>query len=190
MNLDKIQIQGLNVDCIIGILPDERTNAQPVVVDITAWLDTREAARSCMLQLSLDYAQLTNDMAFILESGKFLLLETAASALCHYVLAHELVAQCSVKIAKPKALDGKAVPAVEITRTGDEAHIDTLSEGEWLAGTVFESRDALVMLFNATSPDPEEPDQVGLIGRVADRQIREQPKAILRVVDRELPSDA
>ena len=54
----KITIRDLEFNCIIGTLPYERENVQPVVLNISVWLDFTLAARNEDLAHSIDYVQL------------------------------------------------------------------------------------------------------------------------------------
>ena len=121
--LDTIALHGLRVDCIVGVYPGERDVPQPLVVDVELRLDTRPAARSEQLTATLDYARLAGELRFLLESARFRLLETAAEALCAYVLApptddrpHPRVHEVTLTLTKPSALDGGARASLTITR--------------------------------------------------------------------------
>ena len=58
----KITIRDLEFNCIIGTLPYERENVQPVVMNISVWLDFTLAARNEDLAHSIDYVQLADDV--------------------------------------------------------------------------------------------------------------------------------
>lgn len=124
--LDVILIDQLSVDCIVGVYPDERHTLQPLHIDLALHLDTREAARGS-LNASIDYARLSGEIRFLLESCRFSLLESAADAIARYVLAPPTpdVARArpvavDIRLQKPKALAGRGIPALQITRRADE----------------------------------------------------------------------
>lgn len=107
---DVIRLEGLVVECVIGVYPGEREIPQPLEVDVALELDTRKAAGSS-LKHTVDYARLCGELRFLLEKSRFLLLETAAEALCRYLLApppdgveRARVDAATVKLTKPAAL--------------------------------------------------------------------------------------
>ncbi len=111
---------------MVGVYPRERGTPQLLRLDVELCLDTEAAGRDERLRESVDYAALSNQLAFLLRSCRFGLLETAGHALCRYLLAPpakgERRAQLSrarVTLTKPTALGGRAVPSVEITRDAD-----------------------------------------------------------------------
>ena len=125
--LDAIELRGLKADCIVGVYPEERRTLQTLQVDLALFLDTRAAAAGAGLSASLDYARLAGEIRFLLEACRFRLLETAAEALCSYILApptadapHAQVEAVSVRLTKPGALGGTAVPSLEVHRVRDE----------------------------------------------------------------------
>ena len=119
--MDTITLSGLQAHCIIGINSEERFTPQPLVVTIAISCDTRTAARSRNIADTIDYSAFAALTNFILETGRFGLLETAAEALAATVLVLtsdrvELQA-ISVTIEKPLAFGGNGRAVVSISRT-------------------------------------------------------------------------
>ena len=144
--LDVITLRGLTVDCIVGIYNRERVTAQPLRLDVALFLDTRPAAVSGKLGHTVHYGRLAGELRFLLEVCRFELLESAAETVCHYLLApatpdapRARVDAVSVRITKPEALGGAAVPALQVHRAVAEmayagqdtsfGHVDALHEG-------------------------------------------------------------
>ncbi len=75
---DEVCLQGLKVKCIVGVLPAEREHAQDVTCKIELALHTRPVAEKANLQLGVDYREVVERVRFLLEHGRFFLLETAA----------------------------------------------------------------------------------------------------------------
>lgn len=128
--LDVIELSGLVVDCIVGVYPRERDRPQPLAVDLALYLDTRPAAHGGGLKATVDYARLSGELRFLLESARFLLLETAADALARYVLApptgdapHAQVEAVSLTLRKPEALSG-VQPSLTVFRRRDEVDLE------------------------------------------------------------------
>lgn len=145
--LDVIEVRGLTVDCIVGVYRRERVASQPLQLDVALFLDTREAAVGGRLANTVHYGRLTGELRFLMEACRFELLESAAEAICRYVLApptedspRAQVRAATVRITKPEALAGRAIPSLQVHRTSDEMHyavekkpfgcVDIIHEGE------------------------------------------------------------
>jgi dihydroneopterin aldolase len=148
---DEIALTGLRVDCIVGIYPGERTTPQPVDVEARLELDLSRAAASAAVGATIDYAELAAELTFILQAGRFQLLESAAMALVAHMLhgprGHEAprVERGSVALAKPAILtafahagappcptvriarDRAAVPAPRSIRLGDAEALEVFA---------------------------------------------------------------
>ncbi|AKQ70766.1 Dihydroneopterin aldolase [Myxococcus hansupus] len=125
--LDVIEMRGLTVDCIVGIFNRERTVAQPLRLDVALFLDTRAAAAEGKLAHTVNYGRLAGELRFLLEACRFELLESAVETVCRYVLApptedvqRTQVRAATVRVTKPLALGGLAVPSLQIHRTAEE----------------------------------------------------------------------
>ncbi len=120
-DLDTISIDGLRVDCIVGLYPDERVRLQPLIVDVALSLDTRGAAARADIDATVDYAHLAAQVRFILEHGRFGMLETAGDALARWALSQSgVVDAVRVRLVKPDALGGDGVPSVAVVRRAEE----------------------------------------------------------------------
>lgn len=127
--LDVIALEGMRVQCVVGVYADERVRTQPLDVEVELFLDTRPAATGAGLAGTVDYARLAGELRFLLERCHFRMLEQAADALLHYVLApptrdapRAQVQAATVRLRKPDALPGQAVPSVQLHRRADELH--------------------------------------------------------------------
>lgn len=122
--MDSIVIEDLIVPCIMGIYAHERITPQPIEAHIELLCPTKHSARSGKISQTIDYAQLTNELAFILQAGQFELLETAAEALASHALfpvnGHVVPERVSVALKKPTAFGGKGQPSVRIFRTKED----------------------------------------------------------------------
>ncbi len=119
---DVLEVQGVTVDCIIGVYPEERLTPQPLVVSLRLPLDTRRAAHADDLEFAVDYARLISEVRFVLEQGQFNLIETAAEVIAATVLAAvDAIAEVTVTVDKPRALAGNGAPRLSITRSRDSS---------------------------------------------------------------------
>lgn len=122
MARDRIFIEELRVDCIVGIYPHERTQPQPLIVELELGLDTAEAAYTGRIAATCDYARVADEVATLLEFRKYKLLEMAAEELAAMLCGvHPNIQDLRVRLYKPQALHGRARAAgVEIVRTARE----------------------------------------------------------------------
>jgi dihydroneopterin aldolase len=127
---DVIAIDRLAVDCVVGIYPHERSVLQPLLIDVRMALDTEHAGSSQRLRRTVDYAQVASQIAFLLQSCRFHLLETAAHALTRYLLAppalgedRPRVQEVMLRLTKPDALGGKGTPSLEVHRDATDVKL-------------------------------------------------------------------
>jgi dihydroneopterin aldolase len=118
MARDRIFIEELRVDCIVGIYPHERKQPQPLIVELELALDTAEAAYTGRIAATCDYARVADEVATLLGFRRYKLLEMAAEELAAMLFGvHPMLDQLRVRLHKPEALRGRARAAgVEITR--------------------------------------------------------------------------
>ena len=128
---DVISIEGLRIDCVVGVYPHERDRPQPLDVDVRLHLDTRRAGESERLAHTIDYTATANQIAFLLHSCRFYMLETAAHVLCRYLLApptpgekRARIQEVSLRLRKPYALAGHGVPSLEVKRDAREVVLE------------------------------------------------------------------
>ncbi len=102
-----LELESLAVDCIIGDLPEERTKAQRLMVDIRLEIDDA-AAHSDSLADTVDYAALAAKVRRTLEAARCRMLERAA-----YLVATTCAAEPHVNEAVAKVSKRGAVPFLE-----------------------------------------------------------------------------
>lgn len=103
----RIRLKDVQFDCIVGVLPYERQNEQPIVLNLTLWLDFTKAAETENLNESVDYAKLAEELKEFIRLSCFKLVETLVVKTAEYVLEHNpKVNAVEVSVAKPKAIPG------------------------------------------------------------------------------------
>ena len=117
--MDTIHIAGLTLECILGVHPHERERAQPIELDLSLALDLSRAARSGHLEDTCDYDVVASEVAGLMVFRRYRLMETATEELAAMLFgAHDLVERTTLKLAKPRALTGRASRAeVTVERT-------------------------------------------------------------------------
>lgn len=112
---DRIALRGLRVRGRHGVLADERRDGQVFVVDAVLAVDTRPAAASDDLALTVDYAALAQRLADVVAGEPVDLLETLAARLAAVCLAEALVAEVELTVHKPEAPVGLPFGDVSVT---------------------------------------------------------------------------
>ena len=112
---DIVFIEQLQVQAILGILPEERTMPQPVVIDLELETDTLPAAQSNNIADALDYAMLAEQVKTLIIDGKYLLIETLINDIADLCLGSPLTRSVRVRVCKPYAVDDARV-GVQIYR--------------------------------------------------------------------------
>jgi len=116
---DLIQLRGLRVVGICGVLPEERERAQPLEVDLDLEADLAAAAASDALADTLDYGALAEAVAVVVQESRCGLLERLAGLIATTVLADERVGAVTVSVRKlrPPVPVDLATAGVTLRRT-------------------------------------------------------------------------
>lgn len=73
---DRIELHGLRVRAVVGVLAEEREREQPLALDVDIERSFREAARDDDLGATTNYARILDLVERVVIEGRFLLLET------------------------------------------------------------------------------------------------------------------
>ncbi len=115
--MDTIFINRLRFNCILGIYPQERINSQPIEIDLEMQTDIRPAAQTENLELSLNYAEISERIIAFSQQRKAELIETLAEELTAHLLDdYPLIDTLTLSIHKPVAVPQAASVGVRITR--------------------------------------------------------------------------
>jgi FolB domain-containing protein len=140
---DVIRIHRLELDCIVGIRPQEREHRQRVRLDIGLHADLSHAGRSGRISLTADYDQVAHEVATLLAFRHYHLVEMAAEEVSAMLLGlHPGVERVDLRIEKPGALEGRARAAsVEVRRARRDYPVSVL-DAEHGAQVLLETREA------------------------------------------------
>lgn len=141
--MDVIRIHRLELDCIVGIRPQEREHRQRVRLDIGLHADLSHAGRSGRISLTADYDQVAHEVAALLGFRHYHLVEMAAEEVSAMLLGlHPGVERVDLRIEKPGALEGRARAAsVEVRRARRDYPVSVLA-GEHGAEVLLDTREA------------------------------------------------
>ena len=122
-DVDHIELRGLRVLGMCGILPEEQNRAQPIEVDFDIEADLGPAAASDDVEDTIDYGVICAIAERIIHAERFDLLEALAQRLVEAVMADERALAVTVAVRKlrppvPQQLD---TSGVRITRTGSRS---------------------------------------------------------------------
>lgn len=126
--MDKVLIEGLRVNAVIGVFEWERQIEQPVLIDLVMSVDTRAAAVSDDIQDAVNYALVAEQVAELTKTLKPQLIETLANKMAELILHNfSTVQTVQVKVKKPLAVKGAQAVGIEIIR---ERHALLVSFGQ------------------------------------------------------------
>jgi 7,8-dihydroneopterin aldolase/epimerase/oxygenase len=112
---DRIAVRGLRAHAHHGVYKREREQGQLFRVDAVLDVNTRPAAEGDDLELTVNYAEVAQQLHHVLVSEPVDLLETLAQRLADVCLAHPLVDAVEITVHKPEADLG--VPFDDVTVT-------------------------------------------------------------------------
>lgn len=146
--MDVIRIHRLELDCIVGIRPREREQAQRVRLDLALHTDVSAAGRAGRISLTVDYDQVAHEVTALLEFRRYHLVEMAAEEVSAMLLgAHAAVRRVDVRIEKPGALGGRARGAsVQVRRSPADYARSVQHASEGSCEVLLETREARLEL--------------------------------------------
>ena len=115
-DMDKVFINNLQVETIIGIFSWEREVRQVVSVDLVMDFDNKKAAKSDDIEDALDYKKIGKRVTNYVERSRFKLVERLAEQIAKLVLKEFPVSSLTVSVTKPGALRGSESVGISITR--------------------------------------------------------------------------
>ena len=113
---DKIFIRGLEVRCIIGTLPRERTKRQKIVIDLEFAASIKKAARRDDLRDALNYKKIADRATAFTAKSRFYLIETLAERLAQALLLEFKLKDIFLRVSKPSAIRNARNVGLEIRR--------------------------------------------------------------------------
>ena len=97
---DRVELRGLRVMALCGVLPEERTRRQPFEIDVDVFVDLSRAGASDALGDTVDYGSLCERIDKLALDEQYSLLERFAARVAEVVLATPLVAAVTVNVRK------------------------------------------------------------------------------------------
>lgn len=97
---DRIEIRGLVVTTVVGVLPHERSTAQPIRIDLDLYADLSDAGSSDDLHDTADYGDVAARAASLARGANDLLLERLAERLAAMALSIDRIDAVDVTVTK------------------------------------------------------------------------------------------
>ncbi|RMO95373.1 Dihydroneopterin aldolase [Pseudomonas syringae pv. philadelphi] len=116
VGLDRVFIEGLEVDTVIGAYDWERGIRQCLRLDLSFAWDNRPAAAEDDLSKALDYASVSARIQAFAEQAQFQLVETFAERLAEVLMSEFHIPWLRLKLTKPGAVAAASGVGVEIER--------------------------------------------------------------------------
>ena len=115
--MDKVFIEALEIECVIGIYEWERKIRQPIVLDIEMAFDNRKPAASDDIADTLDYKAISKRLIQFVGESSFGLVEALAESCCRILIEEFGVAQVTLKLSKVGAVRGAKAVGVILERS-------------------------------------------------------------------------
>lgn len=114
--MDKIFLDELRIDTIIGIWDWERKIRQTVIIDLEMSADIARAAATDSVEDTLNYKSVAKRTQEFVSGSSFQLVETLAERIAGIIREEFGVAWVRVRVHKPGAIRGSKDVGVEIER--------------------------------------------------------------------------
>ena len=114
--MDFLEIENLQVRCVVGDTPEERQRESVLRVDVRMECQARAAAATDDLGYAVDYADVARRIAGALREAKCRLLERAAETAARECLSDPRVESVKVRVSKASPVPGVGAAAVEVER--------------------------------------------------------------------------
>ncbi len=114
--MDKVFINNLEVEAIIGIFDWEREVRQIISINLEMEFDNKMAAKSDDINDALDYKKVGKRVTAYVERSKYKLVESLAEQIAKLVLREFPVSSLTVSVTKPGAMRGSESVGIRITR--------------------------------------------------------------------------
>ncbi|MDE0927934.1 MAG: dihydroneopterin aldolase [Acidimicrobiales bacterium] len=115
---DRIELRGLTMLALCGLLPEELKRRQPLSFDLDVYLDLTAASLSDDLHDTVNYGALCELVESIIKDERFDLLERCAGRVAEKILEFEQVKEVTVTVHKlrPPVPQDLATSGVRIHR--------------------------------------------------------------------------
>ena len=125
MNVDRVFIEDLRIQTVIGVFDWEREITQTISLNLQMAFDISAAGKSDDIADTLDYKTVSKRLIQFVEASKFQLVEALAEHCARIVLTEFPVTWVQLKLSKPGAVRGSSAVGVIIERSAKQAGTTT-----------------------------------------------------------------
>ena len=122
--MDTVELNDLQLSCVIGVLEREQRETQRVVVHIRLSLPLEHSGDTGDLGASVNYARVASQLQMLADHGRFRLIESLGLAACRLLLAPPLAGEgraqihtVAIEIRKPEVMAPLTTPGIRMART-------------------------------------------------------------------------
>lgn len=118
--MDAIELRGLRIAGVVGVLPHEQAQAQPLEIDLDIGADLAPAGASDALDDTIDYGAVCDAVERVVTTTSFALLERLAEEIAATVLEHDpriRSVEVAVRKLRPPVAQHLDTSGVRITRS-------------------------------------------------------------------------
>ena len=115
--MDKVFIEDLEIETIIGIFGWEREVKQIVNISLEMDFDISKAGKTDNIDDALNYKSICKCVINLVENSSFFLVEKMAEEVAKLVLKNKEIKKVTVKVSKPGALRGSRNVGIKISRS-------------------------------------------------------------------------
>ena len=117
MTMDRVFIEDLRIQTVIGVFDWEREITQTVSLNLEMGFDITSAAESDAIGDTLDYKAVSKRLIHFVENSDYQLVEALAEECARIVLTEFPVNWLQLKLSKPGAVRGSSAVGVIIERS-------------------------------------------------------------------------
>lgn len=114
--MDKVLIQNLHVEGILGVYERERAIPRKILINVTLFTDTRSCAQTDNLSNGVDYSLVVKEIRDHVKKSQRYTVEALAEDIANICLGHGGVQNVKVRVDKPEAVKDVETVGVEIER--------------------------------------------------------------------------
>ena len=118
--MDKVFIQDLNVETLIGLYPWEQQVKQPMVINLELGWDMRKAAATGDLQYTLNYAEVVERVHQFCREHQHILLESFSDDLARILIQQFNVPWLKLAVGKTTTITAARQVGIEIERSAGD----------------------------------------------------------------------
>jgi dihydroneopterin aldolase len=116
MTMDRVFIEDLRIQTVIGVFDWEREITQTVSLNLEMAFDISEAGKTDSISDTLDYKAVSKRLISLVEASEYQLVEALAEECARVVLNEFPVKWLQLKLSKPGAVRGSSAVGVIIER--------------------------------------------------------------------------